>query len=62
VIRTGTAILLFLLNLSRAGERAGHSAERPDARKRNDAIYLNATRCRPTDRDILADRLRDGQF
>lgn len=59
------AILLFLLNLRRAGERAGRAAERLDARERNDAIHrqmLDAAARRPADRDALADRLRDGRF
>ena len=59
------AILLFLLNLRRAGERAGRAAERLDARERNDAIHrqmLDAAAHRPADRDALADRLRDGRF
>ena len=59
------AILLFLLNLRRAGERAGRAAERLDARERNDAIHrqmLDAAALRPADRDALADRLRDGRF
>ena len=59
------AILLFLLNLRRAGERAGRAAERLDARERNDAIHrqmLDAAARRPPDRDAVADRLRDGRF
>ena len=59
------AILLFLLNLRSAGERAGRAAERLDARERNDAIHrqmLDAAARRPADRDALADRLRDGRF
>jgi hypothetical protein len=59
------AILLFLLNLRRTGERAGRAAERLDARERNDAIHrqmLAAAARRPPDRDALADRLRDGRF
>ena len=59
------AILLFLLNLRRAGERAGRAAERLDAREKNDAIHrqmLDAAARRPPDRDALADRLRDGRF
>ena len=59
------AILLFLLNLRRAGERAGRAAERLDARKRSDAIHrqmLDAAARRPDDRDALAERLRDGRF
>ena len=65
LILTAAAILLFLLNLRRAGERAGRAAERLDAQERNDAIYrqmLNAAARRPHDRDALAERLRDGQF
>nr|WP_240547671.1 hypothetical protein [Paracoccus sp. J56] len=59
------AILLFLMNLRRAGERAGRAAERLDARERNDAVHrqmLDAAARRPHDRDALAHRLRDGRF
>ena len=59
------AILLFLLNLRRAGERAGRAAERLDAQERNNAIHrqmLEAAARRPPDRDALADRLRNGRF
>lgn len=65
LILTAAAILLFLFNLRRTGERAGRAAERVDARKRNDAIHrqmLDAAARRPADRDALADRLRDGRF
>ena len=65
LILTSAAILLFLLNLRRAGERAGRTAERLDARERNDAVHrqmLDAATRRPPDRDALADRLRDGRF
>lgn len=65
LILAAAAILLFLLNLRRAGERAGRAAERLDARKRNDAIHrqmLDAAARRPPDRDALADRLRDGRL
>lgn len=65
LILTATAILLFLFNLRRAGERTGRAAERLDARERNDAIHrqmLDAATRRPPDRDALADRLRDGGF
>lgn len=65
LILTMAAILLFLLNLRRAGERAGRAAERLDARERNDAIHrqmFDAAARRPPDRDALADRLRDGRF
>ncbi len=59
------AAAAILLNLRRAGERAGRAAERLDARERNDAIHrqmLDAATRRPPDRDALADRLRDGRF
>ena len=62
---SAAAILLFLFNLRRAGERAGRAAERLDARERSDAIHrqmLDAAARRPPDRDALADRLRDGRF
>lgn len=65
LILTAAAILLFLFNLRRVGERAGRAAERIDARERNDAIHrqmLDAANRRPPDRDALADRLRDGRF
>jgi hypothetical protein len=65
LILTATAILLFVMNLRRAGERAGRAAERLDAREKNDAIHrqmLDAAARRPPDRDALADRLRDGRF
>ncbi|WP_425057150.1 hypothetical protein, partial [Rhodovulum bhavnagarense] len=65
LILTAAAILLFLLNLRRAGERAGRAAERLDLRERNDAVHrqmLDAAARRPPDRDALADRLRDGRF
>ncbi len=65
LILAAAAILLFLLNLRRAGERAGRAAERLDAQERNDAIHrqmLDAAARRPADRDALADRLRDGKF
>jgi hypothetical protein len=62
---SAAAILLFLLNLRRAGERAGRAAERFEIRERNDAIHrqmLDVASRRPHDRDALADRLRDGRF
>ena len=65
LILAAAAILLFLLNLRRTGERAGRAAERLDARERNDAILrqiLDAAARRPPDRDALAERLRDGRF
>ena len=65
LILAAAAILLLLLNLRRAGERAGRAAERLDARERNDAVHrqmLDAATRRPPDRDALAERLRDGRF
>lgn len=65
LILTAAAILLFLLNLRRAGERAGRAAEQLDARERNNAIHrqmLDAAARRPHDRDALVERLRDGRF
>ena len=65
LILVAAAILLFLLNLRRAGERAGRAAERLDARERIDAIHrqmLDAAARRPPDRDALAQRLRNGRF
>ncbi len=58
-------IALFILNLRRAGERAGRAAERLETWERNDAIHrqmLDAAARRPADRDALARRLRDGRF
>jgi len=64
-ILAAAAILLFLLNLRRAGERAGRAAERLETRERSDAVnrrMLEAAARRPADRDALADRLRGGRF
>ena len=58
-------ILLFLLNLRRAGERAGRLADRLSTSERTHEIQrqmLDAASRRPADRDALADRLRDGRF
>lgn len=60
-----TTIALFLLNLRRAGERTGRLAERISTSERTHEIQrkmLEAASRRPTDRDALAGRLRDGQF
>ena len=65
LILTAAAVVLFLLNLRHAGERAGRAAERLDARERNDAIHrqmLDAAARRPPDLDALAERMRDGRF
>ncbi len=58
-------IALFLLNLHRAGERAGRLAERLSTAERTREIQrqmLDAASRRPADRNALADRLRDGRF
>ena len=58
-------ITLFILNLRRAGERAGRAAERLEQLERNDAIHrqmLDAASRRPRDRDDLVERLREGRF
>jgi len=58
-------IALFLLNLRRAGERAGRLAERLSRSERTHEIQrqmLDAASRRPADRDALAQRMRDGRF
>ena len=58
-------IVLFLLNLRRAGERAGRLAERLSTSENTHEVQrqmLDAASRRPADRDALADRLRDGRF
>lgn len=59
------AILLFLLNLRRAGEQTGRLTERLKAMERTNAIQhrmLETTTDRPRDRNELVDRLRRCQF
>lgn len=59
------AVLLFLLNLRRAGETAGRHAERLKQMERQNDMQrrmLEASSTRPRNRDDLADRLRDGRF
>ncbi|PQO23988.1 hypothetical protein C2I36_05155 [Rhodobacteraceae bacterium WD3A24] len=56
---------LFLLNLRRAGERAGRAAERLETLERSNAVHrqmLEAAARRPRSRDDLLDRLRGGGF
>ncbi|MFN3973496.1 MAG: hypothetical protein ACK4L4_19455 [Gemmobacter sp.] len=58
-------ITLFLLNLRRAGERAGRLAERLSTSEKAHEIQrqmLDAASHRPADRDALAQRMRDGRF
>ncbi|WP_411957190.1 hypothetical protein [Paracoccus homiensis] len=59
------AVLLFLLNLRRAGETAGRHAERLNQMERQNDIQrrmLEAASSRPRHRDELADRLCEGRF
>jgi len=59
------AILLFLLSIRRAGERAGRMAEHIEAMEATIDIQrrmLDAAARRPRTRDELARRLRDGRF
>jgi hypothetical protein len=58
-------ILLFLLSIRRAGERAGRLAERLETMEKANGVQrqmLDAAARRPRDRDELAERLRDGRF
>ena len=58
-------ITLFLLNLRRAGERAGRLAERLSTSERTHEIQrqmLEAASRRPADRDALAQRMRNSTF
>ena len=59
------SITLFLLNLRKAGERAGRAAERIDMLERQNAIQrqmLEAAANRPRSRDDLLERLRGDGF
>lgn len=65
VLLAAITITLFLLNLRRAGERAGRMAERLSTSERTHEIQrqmLDAASRRPADRDALAERLRNGRF
>ena len=60
-----TTIAFFLLNLRRAGERAGRLAERLSSSEKTHEIQrymLEAASRRPADRDALAQRMRHGRF
>ena len=60
-----TTVALFLLNLRRAGERAGRLAERLSRSERiheTQRQMLDAASRRPANRDALAERMRDGRF
>ena len=58
-------IAMFIMNLRRAGERAGRLAERLSTSEITHEIQrqmLEAASHRPADRDALTQRLRDGRF
>ncbi|MFN4231282.1 hypothetical protein [Parvibaculum sp.] len=59
------AVVLFLLSIRRAGERAGRMAERLETMENANDVQrqmLDAAARRPRDRGELADRLRNGRF
>jgi hypothetical protein len=61
----GLTVLLFLLSVRRAGERAGRLAERLETMEKTHDVQrrmLDAAARRPRSRDELARRLRDGRF
>jgi heme A synthase len=65
LLLTVITIALFLLNLRRAGERAGRLAERLSTSERTHEIQrqmLDAASRRPADRNALSQRMRDGRF
>lgn len=65
LLLVSVTIALFLLNLRRAGERAGRLAERLSTSERTYEFQrqmLDAASRRPADRDALAQRMRDGRF
>ena len=65
LVLVALTIALFLLNLRRAGERAGRLAEHLSTSEKTHEIQrqmLDAANRRPADRDALAQRLRDGRF
>lgn len=58
-------VLLFLLSIRRAGERAGRLAESLETMENANDVQrqmLDAAARRPRDRSDLADRLRNGRF
>lgn len=65
VLLSALPIVLFLLNLRRAGECTGRLAERFATSERTSEIQrqmLDAASRRPADRNALVERLRDGRF
>jgi len=58
-------VVLFLLSIRRAGERAGRMAGRLETAEKSNEVQrrmLDAAARRPRDHSDLADRLRDGRF
>ena len=58
-------VALFIINLRRAGERAGRAAGRLETLERNNAMQrqmLDAASLRPRSRNDLVERLRQGGF
>jgi hypothetical protein len=65
ILLAAITVTLFLINLRRAGERAGRLAERLSTSEKTHEVQrqmLGAASRRPPDRDTLADRLRNGRF
>ena len=62
---TALTVALFILNLRRAGERAGRAAGRLETLERDNVVQrqmLDAASRRPRSRDDLLERLRGGGF
>jgi len=65
VVFAALTVALFILNLRRAGERAGRAAGRLETLERNNVVQrqmLDAASRRPRSRDDLLERLRGGGF
>ena len=65
VVVAALTVALFILNLRRAGERAGRAAERLETLERDNVLQrqmLDAASRRPRSRDDLLERLRGGGF
>ena len=65
LVLTTMTIALFIVNLRRAGERAGRLAEHLSTSEKTHEIQremLDAASRRPLDRDDLTQRLREGGF
>ena len=65
VILAALTVALFILNLRRAGERAGRAAGRLETLERDIVVQrqmLDAASRRPRSRDDLLERLRGGGF